>query len=88
MPCPFRIILIVCAAVIALAAAILALRSPVEIDYDGNERPTRSVKQHMRDFYDESVRPWLPEWFGGYKQLHTTTDAVEDADNAAASKAD
>jgi hypothetical protein len=43
MPCPFRVVLIVCAAVIALAAAILALRSPVEIDVDGNERPVSTA---------------------------------------------
>ena len=117
MPCPFRVILIVCAAFIALAAAILALRSPVEIDVDGNERPvsssftqrpqrsisstvstcfsslrltvcclsalrctqTRSVREHMRDFYDESVRPWLPEWLGGYKSIESDAAADEAA---------
>ena len=21
------------------------------------------------DYYDDSVRPWLPEWMGGYKRM-------------------
>ena len=67
MPCPFRVVLIVVSAVIALAAAILALHSSTELDDEGNVRPTRSILEAMSDFYDVKVRPWLPEWAGGLK---------------------
>jgi hypothetical protein len=32
----------------------------------------------MREFYDESVRPWLPEWLGGYKSIDSDA-ATDDA---------
>ena len=69
MPCPFRVVLIIVSAVIALAAAILALHSSTEVDDQGNVRPTRSIFEAMSDFYDDKVRPWLPEWAGGLKRL-------------------
>ena len=80
MPCPFRVVLIVVTAVIALAAAILALHSSTEIDDGGNVRPTRSVFEAMSDFYDVKVRPWLPEWAGGLKQMEDDVEEDEEGE--------
>ena len=77
MPCPFRVVLIVVSAVIALAAAILALHSSTEIDDDGNVRPTRTIFEAMSDFYDAKVRPWLPQWAGGLKTLEVDDEDEE-----------
>jgi len=84
MPCPFRVALIIVSAVIALVAAILALHSSTEIDHEGNERPTRSVKERMNEFYDESVRPWIPEWMGGYKRIDITDEEEEEEEGEGA----
>lgn len=78
MPCPFRVVLIVVSAVIALAAAILALHSSTELDDNGNVRPTRTVLEAMSDFYDDKVRPWLPEWAGGLKRVEDDGEEAED----------
>ena len=29
------------------------------------------------DFYDDSVRPWLPEWLGGYKHVEVDEEEEE-----------
>jgi len=77
MACPFRVVIIVLTAAIALLAAILALRSPTEIDEQGEEVPTRSIKQHMSDWYDGAVRPWIPSSLGGCKSVIVEDDRTE-----------
>ena len=77
MPCPFRVVLILVSAVIALAAAILALHSSTEIDDEGNVRPTRSIVEAMGDFYEAKCRPWLPQWAGGLKRVEDEAEEDE-----------
>jgi len=78
MVCPFRVVIIVISAILALAAACLALTQDTEVDEQGNETPTRSVKQHMCDWYDDTVRIWLPESLGGYKRVDEDEETIKE----------
>lgn len=69
MVCPFRVVLIIISALLAIGAACLALTQDTEVDEQGNEFPVRSFKQRMSEWYDETVRIWLPESLGGYKTV-------------------
>ena len=44
---------------------------------------TRSVRERMVEWYDEAVRPWLPESLGGFK----TIDVSDDDDGVDSSQA-
>lgn len=55
MVCPFRVIVILLSCIVAITAAFIALRQPVEVDEDGEDvkpcGPTKSWKQLFLDFW-------------------------------------
>jgi len=79
MVCPFRVVIIFLSALLAIGAAFLALTQDTEVDEEGNERPMRSFKQRMSEWYDETVRIWLPESMGGYKSVDYDNVNSEDS---------